>query len=443
MPTDDSLRRGAEIALDIETLADAGDGMARLGGLPVFVAGALAGEQVRARVVAVHEAHARAELLEVLRPSPHRVAPRCGVYGRCAGCRVQHADLPTRRAFKLARLRHALRRHLGPSVPDFDLPADEGDGYGERCRLALRPLRGRDGVLRFGLTDLERQIVPIDDCPAARPEAVAVARAIADEASARQLEGLRAFVVHASSDGSQVHATLVADTARLPHAQRLADAARAVGGTGLALNQHDGRQDRMFGRRTTALWGRSFLVDRIGDLPLRLSATTFFEATHRGALGLATAIEEQVGTGSKVIDLYAGHAGFALRLARAGCRVVAVETSIQAVHDADGTAADLGLELRLVNERAEQQVIALERFRPDVVIADPPANGIGDEVAAGIARILTPQRILWVGRDSGTLGRDAGRLCGLGYRVSAVRPVDVDPLARELAAVVTLDRATD
>ena len=432
------LKRGQLLQVEIEELADGGDGMVRIGGMPTFVSGALPGEQVTIRVAAVHEAHARGDLESIDRRSPHRTDPACAHFGTCSGCRVQHLDGELRAQLKTDRLRHALRRHVKatlPEIPDVQVIAD---ARGQRCRLLMRATGGDRGP-RFGLVDMRRHVRPIDACPAARPVAVAVAQAVAREAHDRDLRALRGYVVHASHDGQLVHATLISETGRLPHAQRLAEAAQAVGATGLSLNVHEGRESRIFGKRTTALWGRSFLTDRIGDLPIRVSATTWFEPTHAGALSIGEAVARAAGPEGKVIDLYSGVGALALRLARAGCEVVAVESSAQAIHDAECSASDIGVTIRFVHDRVEKQVLALERFRPDVVVLDPPAAGLVEEIVGGVARVLAPSRVVMVGRDAGTLGRDVGAFVGFGYRVTEVVPVDHDPFGRDVAAVVTLD----
>lgn len=434
------IRRNEELALDVAQLAENGDGLARVGEFPVFVAGALAEERVRAKVVAVHESHGRAELLAIERASPDRAAPRCRHYGRCAFCRYQHVVDDARVAQKLERLRSALHRHLGRAMPEL-APISHGAAYGARCRIALRVER-RHGM-QIGLLDRGGSVFHLEECPATDPRAAAVAQAIAAEALTRELPALRAIAVHAAGDGKHVQATLVADTARLPHAQRLADVARAAGATGICLNQHDGREDRMFGRRTTALLGRPFLVETVGALKIRVSATTFFEATHHGATAMAAAVAQAaaVARGDPVVDLYSGSGSFALALAHAGARVVGVETNRQAVHDAEGSAHDLEITgVRFIVARTEQQVLELERYRPAVVVADPPGTGLTEEVAVGIARILTPSRVVLVGRDPGTLGRDAARFVATGYRAAGVAPVDTDPLSREIGAVITLVR---
>src|SRR6202453_1475858 len=70
-------QRGDELELTIESLAFGGEGVARLGdgGYVVFVAGAIPGDRVRAVVHKRKRSYAHARTLEVLDPSPERLAP--------------------------------------------------------------------------------------------------------------------------------------------------------------------------------------------------------------------------------------------------------------------------------------------------------------------------------------------------------------------------------
>jgi predicted RNA-binding protein with TRAM domain len=70
-------QRGDELVLRIESLAFGGEGVARLGdgGYVVFVAGAIPGDRVRAVVHKRKRSYAHARTLEVLEPSPERIAP--------------------------------------------------------------------------------------------------------------------------------------------------------------------------------------------------------------------------------------------------------------------------------------------------------------------------------------------------------------------------------
>src|SRR5262249_41853467 len=78
--------RGEQLELDIENLAYGGKGIARQNGYVVFVAGALPGDRVRAQVTKAKRGYAEASAVEIVRPSPDRIPPRCDHGGEpCPG----------------------------------------------------------------------------------------------------------------------------------------------------------------------------------------------------------------------------------------------------------------------------------------------------------------------------------------------------------------------
>src|SRR5256714_3524777 len=78
------------VDLTIHDVAFGGKGVARDGGKAVFVPFIIDGERVSARIVREKKQFAEAELIEVLEPSPHRVAAPCPYFGRCGGCGDHH-----------------------------------------------------------------------------------------------------------------------------------------------------------------------------------------------------------------------------------------------------------------------------------------------------------------------------------------------------------------
>jgi 23S rRNA (uracil1939-C5)-methyltransferase len=108
-----------EIA-EIVSLDHEGRGVARIDGKAVFVAGALPGEQVRLQRLRRRRRHDEAALVEVLRPAPARVAPRCAHFGVCGGCSLQHLAHDAQLAAKQRVVAEELQRIGGgyrvPSV---------------------------------------------------------------------------------------------------------------------------------------------------------------------------------------------------------------------------------------------------------------------------------------------------------------------------------------
>src|SRR3954462_2982934 len=77
-PTQDTRTRprpGDELELTVDALAFGGAGVARSDGYVVFVDGAVPGDRVRAHVYKAKRAYGHARALEVLEPSPERIAP--------------------------------------------------------------------------------------------------------------------------------------------------------------------------------------------------------------------------------------------------------------------------------------------------------------------------------------------------------------------------------
>lgn len=139
-----------------------------------FIRHGITGERVRVRVTEVKDRMGRADVVEVLDPSPHRVAPPCMYAGRCGGCDYQHIDLGEQRRVKSSVLRDALRRQGGfidpPTFPVMPVPGDE---HGLRWRTRMKWHVDEDG--RRGLRKhRSHEVVPIDDCLIARTDATEV-----------------------------------------------------------------------------------------------------------------------------------------------------------------------------------------------------------------------------------------------------------------------------
>src|SRR3984885_8266963 len=136
---------GQVVELTMVDVAHGGWCVARPADGPVvFVRHALPGERVMARVTEVTSRLVRAEAVEILAPSPDRIAPPCphAHPGGCGGCDWQHATLSAQRAIKAAVVRQQLRRMAGldREVTVEALPGDQDDdqnppaGLGGRTR---------------------------------------------------------------------------------------------------------------------------------------------------------------------------------------------------------------------------------------------------------------------------------------------------------------------
>jgi 23S rRNA (uracil1939-C5)-methyltransferase len=404
----------------IDGFTHGGEGVARIEGKAVFVPGALPGERVRLRVVDDRARWARAELVEVLAPSPDRVDPPCPYVPACGGCDLQHARPAAQRALKSRVVREQLERLGGiadPPVADC-LAVGPDLGYRTHAQLHAAP-DGRLGFHRAGSHD----VVPIDRCLVLTHATQAVRDEVGDDTGAVEV-ALRAH---------ERTSTAVAVLTPGPGPLQLPE-----GRVELLLAQPDGR--------TVAIRGDGMLEEQVAGLTYRFHADAFFQVTTTGAEALVEHVLEAVGdvAGALVWDLYAGVGLLSLPLARAGAEVIAVEGHARAAEDARANAAAAGLELTVLAEpvhavtrRAAAGDKALEP--PEVVVLDPPRTGAGDRVVRDLVG-LAPPTLLYVACDVASLARDARALTDGGYRLTSAQPLDLFPMTHHVEVVATFVR---
>jgi 23S rRNA (uracil1939-C5)-methyltransferase len=149
-----------------------------------------------------------------------------------------------------------------------------------------------------------------------------------------------------------------------------------------------------------------------------------------------------VGAEARVLDLFCGAGNFSLPAARRGAAVMGVDAEALAVAAAARNAARLDLERAefAAMEAAELARFLLRaRYRPEVVIMDPPRSG-ARELVEPLLR-MRAARVIYVSCDVATLARDLRALCAGGYQIAAVRAFDFFPNTHHVEVVAVLTSA--
>ena len=169
-PTVEPLNLPHPMRITITDLALGGDGVGRLpDGCAVFVPFTIPGEEVEVEIVSAHKRFARARLVEVVKPSPDRVAPRCPLFDRCGGCQYQHMTYAAQLAAKTRQLRETLARLGGfrenlPEIATVRSPHE----FGYRNKLRLEKVSGTSCKSCFGFYSTDNEnILPVEACPIA------------------------------------------------------------------------------------------------------------------------------------------------------------------------------------------------------------------------------------------------------------------------------------
>ena len=167
------------IILTITDLSRGGAGVARDdNGRVIFVPFTAPGDRVQVQVIAADRRYAQGVLQEILEPSPLRQKPPCEVFTRCGGCQWQHLPYDTQWKTKSNGVRQALARVAVPEPDHWDeFPAGEQWEYRNRVQL-----RGFQKELGY-FAPQSHQLIPIENCPIARPEINQALKEVREEGS--------------------------------------------------------------------------------------------------------------------------------------------------------------------------------------------------------------------------------------------------------------------
>lgn len=424
-PSADELTVGHEVDVEVGPVAHGGHCVARYEGRVLFVRHTLPGERVRARITegGPGDRFLRADAVEVVEASAHRVSSRCPVAGPggCGGCDFQHVDTAHQRELKAAVVAEQLQRLAGVDREVVVEALADDDGLRYRTRVELAVADGRVGLRRHRSHD----VVPVTGCPigvAAVDEAITDALAEAEGAPG-SLDGISALDVVVPSGESD---TVVVE---VPH-----DAPTPP----ITVTE----------TVTTGAGERAMHVDARGFWQVHRDAPrAFVEAV------LAAA---DVRPGERVLDLYSGVGLFSVPLAEAvgpDGQLVAVESDRRATdHLRDNLAGhpwglvvpgrvdDLLGVPRKGHRRGPRRPARSDLLPPsaDVVVLDPPRTGAGRQVVEALTS-LRPRRLVYVACDPAALARDTAYLADQGFDLMDLRAFDAFPMTHHVECVATFE----
>jgi len=176
---------------------------------------------------------------------------------------------------------------------------------------------------------------------------------------------------------------------------------------------------------------------RPGPATLRSSpaGAGFRQVNDQAAEVLAKVAEELAGSGDLLVDAYCGAGFFAKKLRGQFTRVIGLDWDTRSI---DTARADAGpSEEYHAGDAAELLPGILSEARNAVVLVDPPAQGLAENVIATLLELKSP-RIVYVSCDPATLARDLGRLRD-GYDLQRAVPVDMFPQTASIETVCRLE----
>ena len=446
------------LKLTIDQLDDEGIGMARHEARTALVQGALPGETVLAEVEHIGRTHIFTRLKKVLRNAQERTSLQpCAIERTCLGCPLLCMKYPAQLEFKQRRVEQSLagQHLLRDDLVAATLPSELSVGYRASAKLVFG--RQREKVL-IGLYQRgTHAIVDCPDCPVHHPLINRIAAVVRDEVQRQGISVynpkhdnglLRYLLVRISPVGDKAMVTFVSNFRDLQQLPKLAKwlTRKVPEVISVHQNVNSSTGNVIIGQETLRLLGTPDLIERIGNIRLRIAPEAFFQVNTSQAARIYALVREwaQLQKNDTAVDLYCGIGGIALHLAQDAGQIFGIESVAEAVRNAEDNARLNNLHnCRFIAGDAAEELQKIAERLPSLklVTVNPPRKGCSEELLRTLCQ-LQPRQIIYVSCDPLSLASDLARLSASGYSLEQVQPVDMFPQTAHIETVVQLKLST-
>lgn len=438
-------------------------------GKVIFIPNVVPGDVVDVQTLKKRKAYYEGKAIKIIKYSEHRVAPVCEHFGACGGCKWQNMDYNRQLFYKQQEVYNHLKRIGKVELPDFDpvLGSKETFFYRNKMEFSFSNSRwltpeeiqsggelGKENALGFHIPKMWDKILDIKKCWLQQDPSNEIRNEIRRFANEHKMTFfnpkentgfLRTLMIRTASTG-EIMVLLQFFKEDKEQREVLLDfiKQRFPMITSLQFVINEKQNDTIYDQDVICYHGRDYILEEMEGLQFRINAKSFYQTNSEQAYELYTITRDFAGlTGEELVyDLYTGTGTIAQFVSRKAGKVIGVEAVPEAIADAKLNAEHNNItncaffagDMKNVFNDA----FISEHGHPDVIITDPPRDGMHKDVVAQILKIA-PKRVVYVSCNSATQARDLA-LMDEKYRVVKVRPVDMFPQTHHIENVVLLER---
>ncbi|MDB2493930.1 23S rRNA (uracil(1939)-C(5))-methyltransferase RlmD [Flavobacteriaceae bacterium] len=446
-----------------KTIAKAPDGKV------VFLPNAVPGDIVDVQTFKQRSGYYEGKATVFHKLSDKRTQAACEHFGTCGGCKWQHMDYSHQLFYKEKEVVNNLKRIGHLELPEITPILGSKDHYFYRNKMefsfsdsrwltqeeiASEKDLGDRNALGFHIPGMWDKILDVKKCWLQGDPSNAIRNAVKDFAikhqipffNTRQQTGvLRTLMIRNTSIGEWMVVVqffkedLKKKTALLDHLKTTFPEI-----TSLQYIINGKANDTIYDQEVICYDGRDHIFEEMEGLRFKINAKSFYQTNSDQAYNLYKITREFAGlTGKELVyDLYTGTGTIAQFVAKNALKVIGVES----VPDAIRAAKENAVLNQIDNVDffvGDMKTVFNTEFiethgHPDVIITDPPRDGMHKDVVAQILKI-TPEKIVYVSCNSATQARDLA-LLDSEYKISKTQAVDMFPQTHHVENVVLLEK---
>lgn len=460
-------------SISIDRLNPRGWGVGAVLSGKVEVIGALPGDTASVRLHRKRRTKWRADLLQVLQPSPMRVQPRCIHAPECGGCTWQQMGYTAQLKEKQQRVEQTFAPFLQDHRTIFKpiIACEEPWRYRNKMEFSFSQNRAKERFLGLMIAGSKGHVLNLSECHLVSPWFIQMLKNVrswwdhSGLAAYRMNDtgALRTLIVREGkrTGDKLVMLTVSGNPAYALHQPQLESFIEAVKSSVpkeewprlsifLRIQQIlKGSPTQFFEMH---LFGPDHLLEKMHlaldkpvELTFKISPTSFFQPNTFQAERLYSEALKMVSfPKNQVLDLYAGTATLGMAMAARAKKVTAIELNPHACFDAESNKelnqlSNLEILCGDVGKKLEELQRRPDFTSPDLIVVDPPRTGL-DEPALTQLKALCSDEILYVSCNPATQAANIQNLVQAGYLLSQIQPIDQFPHTPHIENIVLLKR---
>lgn len=446
-----------------KTVAKAPDGRV------IFLPNAVPGDVVDVQTFKKRKAYYEGKAIAFHELSAKRTEPKCEHFGVCGGCKWQHMDYKYQLEYKQKEVTNNLIRIGHLELPEITpiLGSSEQYFYRNKMEFSFSDSRwltqdeiesdqdlGDRNALGFHIPGMWDKILNINTCWLQEDPSNAIRNAVRDFSIEHDLEFfntrnqtglLRTLMIRTSSTGDIM---VVIQFFKDDKSKRellldfVANTFPQITSLQYVINSKG--NDTIYDQNVICYKGDDHIFENMEGLRFKINAKSFYQTNSAQAYELYKITRDfaELNGNELVYDLYTGTGTIAQFVAKQAKHVVGVEAVPDAILAAKENAQLNGIDnvdfyVGDMKTVFNTQFIA-QNGQPDVIITDPPRDGMHKDVVNQILNI-TPKKIVYVSCNSATQARDLA-LLKEHYIITKTQAVDMFPQTHHVENVVLLEK---
>ena len=453
--------------LEITAVAAEGYAIGRDNNQVIFVKYAAPGDVVDVRIIKKKKNFQEGQIIRYQKKSETRVEPFCPYFTYCGGCKWQHMPYESQLEFKQQQVVDALER-IG-DIRDFEvvpiLGSQKIQSYRNKLELTFSErawvidyVKGSDAprprALGFHIPGQFSQLLDIEAChlmPDYVNQIQRSVKAFCDDNGIsfhdiQRHEGLMRNIMFRCNEKDEwmIVVAFYEDDTKVIEDVMGHIAANFDRVVSLNYIVNTKMNDAMQGCEVINYSGAPYLTESLGMYSFIIQPLSFFQTNTQQAKNLYDITKDFAAlTGAEnVYDLYTGTGSIAIYVSEGAKSLVGIEYVEGAIEDAKINAANNGVEHASFYAGDMKDVFTVDMFdkhgKPDVIITDPPREGMHPDVVARINE-SGANRVVYVSCNPATQARDL-KAMQEHYKLIKIQPVDMFPHTHHVENVALLER---